>query len=114
MGYSIKLAAEVRRYLARIPALKIEEKKMFRGLIFMVNGKMCLCVSDDNLMCRFDPIFEEVTAEKKGFMPMIMKGRKYKGFCYVRPDGYKEKKDFQFWVKLCLDYNKKAKSSKNI
>ena len=28
---------------------------MFRGLTFMVNGKMCVSVSGDKLMCRFDP-----------------------------------------------------------
>ncbi len=111
-AYNTKLADRVREYLADIPKLKIEEKKMFRGLTFMVNGKMCVSVSNDNLMCRFDPILQEEVAEKNGFQTMIMKGREFKGYCYVSQDGYKTKKDFDYWVKLCLDFNAKAKSSK--
>ena len=53
MAYDTKLADRIREYLAEIPNLKIEEKKMFRGLTFMVNGKMCINVSGENLMCRF-------------------------------------------------------------
>ncbi|MEO7120065.1 MAG: TfoX/Sxy family protein [Ginsengibacter sp.] len=112
MAYNTKLADRVREYLVDFPKLKIEEKKMFRGLTFMVNGKMCVSISNDNLMCRFDPILQEEVVEKNGFQIMIMNGREYKGYCYVSPDGYKAKKDFQYWINLCLDFNEKAKSSK--
>ena len=112
MAYDTNLADRIRAYLADVPHLKIEEKKMFSGLTFMVNGKMCVCVSGENLMCRFDPALYEEIAEKKGFQPMIMKGREYKGYCYISPDGFKAKKDFTYWVDLCLDYNERAKSSK--
>jgi len=112
MAYDSKLADRIREYLANHVQLEIEEKKMFRGLTFMVNGKMCVCVSGDNLMCRFDPELQEEMAEKPGFESMIMKGRVYKGYGYVRPEGFKSKKDFEYWLNLCLAYNKIAKSSK--
>lgn len=112
MAYDTKLADRIRQCLAAFPKLKVEEKKMFSGLTFMVNGKMCVSVSGGNLMCRFDPILQEEVAEKNGFQRMIMKGLEYKGYCYVSPDGYKAKKDFEYWIKLCLDFNEKAKSSK--
>jgi hypothetical protein len=112
MSYNIKLADRIREYLVQFPKLKIEEKQMFRGLTFMVNGKMCVSVSGENLMCRFDPALQEEVAEKNGFQPMIMKGREYKGYCYVHPEGFKSKKDFEYWVGLCVAFNEKAKSSK--
>jgi hypothetical protein len=112
MPYNLKLADRVRDFLATRTGLKIEEKKMFRGLTFMVDEKMCVSVSKDNLMCRYDPLREHEIAERIGFQPMIMKGRQYKGFCYVGEEGYKSKKDFEFWLNLCLDYNGKAKKSK--
>ena len=112
MAYDIKLADRIREYLAGIPDLKIEEKEMFRGLVFMINGKMCVNVSGENLMCRFDPNLHEVVAEKKGFQKMIMKGKEYKGYCYISPDGIKTKKEFEYFINLCLDFNKRAKSSK--
>ena len=112
MAYDTKLADRMREYLAQFPSVKIEEKKMFRGLVFMVNGKMCINVSGDNLMCRFDPALTEELATKKGFLPMIMKGKEYKGYCYVEPAGFTNKKDFEYWVNVCLDFNNKAKSSR--
>jgi hypothetical protein len=113
MTYSILLANRIREFLARKPNLKIEEKKMFRGLTFMVNGKMCVSVSNNNLMCRFDPKLQEEVAEMKGFQPMVMKGREYSGYCYVSEDGYKSKKDFEYWLLLCLNFNGQAKTTKN-
>lgn len=112
MAYDTQLAERVREHLSKTPRLKIEEKHMFSGLAFMVNGEMCVNVSGDNLMCRFDPALQEEVAEKNGFEEMIMKGRKLNGYCYVSPDGFKSKKDFEYWINLCLDFNEKAKASK--
>jgi hypothetical protein len=112
MGYDIKLADSIRDYLVKFPQLIIDEKEMFRGLTFMVNDKMCVGVSGENLMCRFDPKMQQEVAEKTGFQPMIMKGKELKGYCYINPVGFKSKKDFEYWINLCLDYNEKAKSSK--
>jgi hypothetical protein len=112
MVYDTKLADKIREHLAAIPKIKIEEKKTFRRITFMINGKMCINVSGDNLMCRFDPELEDKISEKKGFEPMIMRGKQLKGYCYVNPIGFKARKDFEYWIDLCLEYNKKAKSSK--
>lgn len=112
MPYDTKLADKVREYLISFPDLKIEEKEMFSGLAFMVNGKMCVNVSGENLMCRFDPNLHEEVAEKNGYQTMIMRGKELKGYCYVEPDGFKAKKDFTYFLNICLDFNKEAKSSK--
>lgn len=112
MAYSTKLAERIRTYLDSIPKIKIEEKEMFKGLAFLVNGKMCINVSGENLMCRYDPMLEEEVAERTGFQPMIMRGKQLCGYCYVSEDGYKSKTNFEYWLKLCLDFNEKAKASK--
>ena len=112
MAYDKQLAGRIKEYLEKFQKLEIEEKKMFRGLAFIVNGKMCINVSGGNLMCRFDPALTQEIAEKTGFLPMTMKGKEIKGYCYVQPAGFKNKKDFEFWLNLCLDFNNRAKSSK--
>src|SRR5689334_18364790 len=112
MAYDIKLADRVREYLAEIPDLEIEEKKMFNVLNFMVNGKTCVCVSGENLMLRFNPKLQEEVAKKNGYQTMLMKGKEYKGYCYITPEGIKAKKDFEYFINLCLDYNKISKASK--
>lgn len=112
MPYSTKLAERVRTYLDAVPKIKVQEKEMFRGLAFLVNGKMCVNVSGDNLMCRFNPELEDEVVERTGFQPMIMKGKQLRGYCYVGEEGYKSKANFEYWLNLCLDFNEKAKSSK--
>ena len=112
MAFDTILADRVRNYLTSLPNLEVEEKKMFRGLAFLVNGKMCVNVSGQNLMCRFDPMLTEELAKKPGFLPMIMKGKVVKGYCYVEPIAIKTKTKFEFWLKCCLDFNERAKQSK--
>ncbi len=111
MAYDTQLADRIKAYLHEANLPDIEEKKMFSGLTFMVNGKMCVSVSGDNLMCRFDPDLQEEVAERNGFQTMIMKGKEYRGYGYIHPEGFKAQKDFEYWVNLCLDFNKKAKKS---
>jgi TfoX/Sxy family transcriptional regulator of competence genes len=110
MAYNEKLRDRIREALAHLP--KVEEKKMFRGITFMVNNKMCVSVSGEEMMCRFDPALQETAAEKRGFRPMIMKGREFKGYGYISEEGIKSKKEFDYWVGISLDFNKMAKSSK--
>ncbi len=112
MAYNEKLADRLREALADLPL--VEEKKMFRGVTFMVNHKMCASISGDELMCRFDPARHEEISEMNGFRTMIMKGRECKGFGYINQDNIKSKKDFDFWVNLCLEFNNKAKASKKV
>ncbi|GAB3412548.1 TfoX/Sxy family protein [Niabella aquatica] len=112
MAYDNNLSDRVREYLNNVPGIAIEEKAMFGGLAFMINGKMCINVGDGLLMCRFAPELTEALSERNGFLPMKMKGKEYKGYCYVAPHGYKSKKDFEFWLKLCLDFNERAEASK--
>ncbi|HUD68301.1 MAG TPA: TfoX/Sxy family protein [Candidatus Sulfotelmatobacter sp.] len=45
---------------------KVTETRMFRGITFMVDGKVCVSVSGDELMCRIDPEIYDVAIKKKG------------------------------------------------
>ncbi len=65
----------IREALQQIP--DVEEKKMFSGLTFMVNGKMCISVRKDSIMCRINPASQQIALKKKGAEIMIMKGREY-------------------------------------
>lgn len=112
MAYNENLAARLREALKSVQ--KVEEKKAFGGLVFMVDDKMCINVSGDNLMCRFNPEDQSKLESRKGFLPMEMKGKSMPGFCFVSPEGFESDEDFDFWLKLCLDYNKIAKPSKKM
>jgi TfoX/Sxy family transcriptional regulator of competence genes len=110
MAYNEKLADRIRESLEDVK--NVEEKFMFGGVCFMVNGKMCMGVVKDEIMCRIDPDACEAALEKKGCRPMDFTGKPMKGYVYVSDEGMKSKKELHYWVGLCLEFNKKAKSSK--
>jgi TfoX/Sxy family transcriptional regulator of competence genes len=109
MAYNEKLTVKVRSALAELS--KVGEKKMFRGVTFMVDGKMCITAGDNEIMCRIDPALHEEAIKRKGCRTVEMKGRKYVGYVYVSEEGMKTKKDFDYWIKLAVDFNKKAKAA---
>lgn len=110
MAYNEKLVNRIRIALSHMP--KVEEKKMFGGLAFMVDNKMCITAGADRIMCRIDPAIHEEAIKRKGCSTVLMRGREYKGYIHVNEDSIKNKKDFDYWIGLSFDYNKIAKASK--
>ena len=43
---------------------------------------------------------------------MAFTGKPMKGFVFVSPEGTQTKKDLEYWIRLSLDFNKRAKASK--
>jgi TfoX/Sxy family transcriptional regulator of competence genes len=111
MAYNEKLADKTREIISATHK-KIEEKRMFGGLCFMVNDKMCVGVEKERLMVRLNPEIYDEVIEKEGCMPMDFTGKVMRGFVFVDQDVLKTRKQLEYWVKLALDYNKIARSSK--
>ena len=110
MAYNEKLANRIRERLCDIP--NVEEKEMMGGLAFMLNDKMCVGVIKDELMCRIDPLLYEIVLERNGCRPMDFTRRPMKGWIFIDQYGMSKKNDFDYWIDLALDFNKKAKSAK--
>lgn len=110
MAHNEEMTVRVRLALAH--RKDVEEKKMFRGIAFLVDGKLCLSVGDTRMMCRIDPEDHAAALKKKGVETVIMKGREYKGYIYVHEEAMRSKKDFEYWVALALAFNSKEKASK--
>ena len=111
MAYNEKLADRVRERISEAHQ-SVEEKKMFGGLCFMVNDKMCIGVEKERLMLRIDPEKYDDVLEKEGCKPMDFSGKAMKGFVFVDNDVLHTKKQLDYWIGLALEYNKMAKPSK--
>lgn len=88
------------------------EKKMFGGICFMVDEKMCFGTYKGGLMVRVEPEETEELIKRDGAEQMIHGGRQMKGYLFIEPEGYDLDTDLDFWVKKCLEFNPKAKASK--
>jgi len=85
-------------------------KKMFGGVCFMVDDKMCTGVLHKQMMVRVDPLFHEDALKKPGTRPMDESGMR--GFIMIDPECVDMDEDLEYWMNLALEYNPKAKSSK--
>ena len=94
------------------------EKKMFSGVCFMVNEKMCCGThidkesSEDFLLCRIGEKEYQKALEKENVIPMEFTGKAMKGYIFVTENGFKSSTDLNYWLQLCLDFNPFAKVSK--
>lgn len=110
MAYKEALADRIREALQHLP--EVEEKKMFRGVTFMVDGKMCISVSAGNMMVRIDPAMSESLLASYDCKTMVMKNREYKGYLLVHEMALNDKQTFDFWIGQALAFNEHAKASK--
>lgn len=110
MAYNVKLAHRIREAIKNVK--NVNEKEMMGGLTFMVNDKMCIGIIKDEMMCRIDPNLQDAALEKTGSRIMDFTGKPMKGYIMLDETGMKTKKEFEYWINLCLEFNKRAKSSK--
>jgi len=110
MAYNLLLANRIREQLQDLE--QVEEKEMMGGLSFLLNGKMCVGIIKDEMMCRIDPALYEDSLERTGCHEMLFTGRPMKGWVMIEESGMRSHSDFKYWIGLALDYNQHAKSSK--
>lgn len=108
--YNENLADQIRGKLMNLPV--VEEKEMFSGLVFMVDGKMCIGVMKDKIMLRIDPKTLASLEDKDGWEQMAMKTTVMKGYILVSEDVVNQKRELHWWLDLALEFNPRATASK--
>lgn len=103
MAYDEDLANRIRELLG--PVGGIEEKRMFGGLAFLVNGNMSVAASrDSGLLVRVAPDDTDKLLERQHVSLMVMGGREMRGWLRVAPDGWRTKRQLQSWVDRGVGY----------
>jgi TfoX-like protein len=103
MPYDTHAADGIRVLLADRPG--VVEKKMMGGLVFMVNGHMCVTASGrGGILVRVGPEAQARALKEPQVQPMRMAGRSMAGFVRVMPDGYQTAAGLRKWVKRGLDF----------
>jgi TfoX/Sxy family transcriptional regulator of competence genes len=102
VAYDETLALRVRAALGGQTG--VVERKMFGGLVFMVNGNMCCGVAGDRLMVRVGlAAYEDaLTQPHAGLMDFT--GRPMRGSVIVAPAGLASDADLAAWLHRGLDF----------
>ncbi len=111
MAYNEQLEDRINAILKK-KRVRFEAKNMMGGLCYLVNDKMCVGITKDDLMARIDPSVYEASIKKKGCRPMDFTGRPMRGYVYVDEKAIEMEDDLETWIDLALEFNPKAKSSK--
>src|ERR1700753_3925187 len=103
MAYDEDLANRVRELLGTERG--VDEKRMFGGLAFLINGNMSVAVSrQGGLMVRVPPEETATWLERDHVSPMVMAGREPRGWLRVDVDGVKSKRQLAGWVARGVGY----------
>lgn len=100
MAYDEKLAARIRAVLARRKGFG--EKKMFGGIAFMMDGKMCCGVLHDDLVARIGADDYAGALAKPHVRPMDFTGRPMKGYVYVGREALRDDRGLQAWIERAI------------
>jgi TfoX/Sxy family transcriptional regulator of competence genes len=105
MAYDEDLVNRLRELLAAERG--IEEKRMFGGLAFLINGNMAVAASGrGGLMVRVPPEDTTALVARDHVEPMIMAGRETRGWIRVEDPGMRTKRQLTSWVTRGVNYAK--------
>jgi TfoX/Sxy family transcriptional regulator of competence genes len=103
MAYDIDLVERIREVLASERG--VDEKRMFGGLAFLINGHMAVAASGQGgLLVRVPPDETDKLLDRAHVSPMVMAGREARGWVRVDSDGVKTKRQLQSWVTRGVDH----------
>jgi TfoX/Sxy family transcriptional regulator of competence genes len=103
MAYDEDLANRIRELLGAERG--VEEKRMFGGLAFLINGNMSVAVSGQGgLLVRVPPDDTDKLVAREHVGPMVMAGRETRGWLRVDAAGVATKRQLQGWVTRGVGY----------
>jgi TfoX/Sxy family transcriptional regulator of competence genes len=109
MAYDEDLANRIRELVGCERG--VDEKRMFGGLAFLVNGNMSVAASGNGgLMVRVPPEDTEKLLERAHVSPMVMAGRETRGWLRIDAEGLKTKRQLQGWVTKSIGYARRLPS----
>jgi TfoX/Sxy family transcriptional regulator of competence genes len=102
MPYNEGLARRIRAHLGTLRGL--EEKTMFGGVGFLVNGNMACGVHRDSLILRLGTTACEAALKRPHVRVFDMTGRPMKGWITVSEGGYSTAKALGRWLDQSVDF----------
>ena len=106
MPYDPGLADRVRSTLGRL--CRFDEKKMFGGVAYMVNGHMCCGVVKSDLMLRLGPAGAQAALREPHTREMDFTGKPMKSMIYVDATGVDSDDALESWIRLAVDFARQS------
>src|SRR5438876_3784887 len=102
MAFDETLAGRIRDALVR--KKNIEEKKMFGGVGFLLNGNMLVGVWKDSLIVRLGPDEGDEALKEPHVKEFDITGRPMKGWVLVAPEGIEDDQQLSGWLQRAVKF----------
>ncbi len=102
MSYNEELEIKIDRLLAE--GEKVDKKKMFGGICYLVRGNMCFGIWKDYLIVRAGVQAAEEKLRKDNVRPFDITGRAMKGWVMVARERWTEGEDLKEWLAVGRDF----------
>jgi TfoX/Sxy family transcriptional regulator of competence genes len=102
MAFDEALAERIQHVLAR--RKNVEEKRMFGGVGFLLNGNMLVGVWKDFLIVRLGPDEGEEALLEPHVKEFDITGRPMKGWVLVKPEGVQNDDQLMGWVQRAVKF----------
>jgi TfoX/Sxy family transcriptional regulator of competence genes len=102
MDFEETLVTHVRRALARKKG--IEEKKMFGGIGFLLNGNLLVGVRKGSLVLRLGTEEGETALLEANVKVFDITGRAMKGWVVVDRDGVEDERQVKKWIQRAIKF----------
>jgi TfoX/Sxy family transcriptional regulator of competence genes len=103
MAFSEALAGRIRQRLAR--RKNVEEKKMFGGVGFLLNGNLLVGVRKDSLLVRVGPEQSDEALQEAHVSEFKITGRgTMKGWVLVALEGVENDDQLSAWIQRAMKY----------
>jgi TfoX/Sxy family transcriptional regulator of competence genes len=102
MAYDETLAARIRQSLAR--RKNVEDKRMFGGIGFLLNGNMLVGVWKDSLIVRIGPDEHQEAVLETHVKEFDITGKPMKGWVLVEPQGVVDDDQLNEWIQRALKF----------
>ncbi len=102
MGYNEKLASRIRALLGK--HRRFTEKKMFGGVAFLLDGRMCCGVNKNDLIVRVGAKDYNGALSLPHTRPMDFTGRPTTGFVYIDSGGWSNDAALKKWLNMGVNY----------
>jgi TfoX/Sxy family transcriptional regulator of competence genes len=102
MAFDESLADRIRRALARRKG--VQERKMFGGVGFLLNGNMCVGVWKEFLIVRLGPDQAEEALREPHVKEFDITGRAMKGWAMVQPHGIAVDASLKDWMQRAVKF----------
>ncbi len=102
MAYDSVLAERLARIIASHPGM--EEKRMFGGICYMLNGNMCVGIHKDNLIVRIGGDDTEEIFKEPYVKPMDITGRVMKGWAMIESEGIVKDKSLERFCGYAIEF----------